>query len=131
MKFHYSQLNQIVDNIDRIVLNRSNSYVDDSCDIDLSQSYSSTNLKLQKEKIYKPSSKLNCCRYCKKIFRRRHQLDTHLNIHTGRKPHQCEACGRQFRAITTLQSHLSTHDCRQTFTCKFCDKEFTHRAALS
>ncbi|TMW53033.1 hypothetical protein DOY81_001896 [Sarcophaga bullata] len=118
------------ENIETTILNHSDLSEDNASDIDWSHSYSIDNLKPPEKRTYKPRSKLNCCNYCGKIFRRRYQLDTHINIHTGLKPHQCEICGRQFRAITTLQRHLNTHETRKVFTCQFCYKEFTHRAAL-
>ncbi|XP_065363183.1 gastrula zinc finger protein xFG20-1-like [Calliphora vicina] len=99
-------------------------------EVDWSHTFPPTHLKLNEKRSYKPRNQPNSCTYCGKTFRRRYQLDTHLNIHTGRKPHQCDVCGRQFRAITTLQRHLNTHEKRQTFTCQFCCKEFSHRAAL-
>ncbi|XP_037822027.1 zinc finger protein 724-like [Lucilia sericata] len=99
-------------------------------ELDWSQSFSPHHLKLNEKRPYKPRNQPNSCGYCGKTFRRRYQLDTHLNIHTGLKPHQCDVCGRQFRAITTLQRHLNTHNERETFTCQFCSKQFGHRAAL-
>ncbi|KNC26783.1 hypothetical protein FF38_06350 [Lucilia cuprina] len=99
-------------------------------ELDWSQSFSCNDLKLKEKRSYKPRNQPNSCGYCGKTFRRRYQLDTHINIHTGLKPHQCDICGRQFRAITTLQRHLNTHSERKTFTCQFCSKEFGHRAAL-
>ncbi|XP_067637017.1 zinc finger protein 675 isoform X2 [Eurosta solidaginis] len=84
-----------------------------------------------KKRLYRARHTPNMCTYCGKTFRRRLQLDTHLNIHTGSKPHQCEICGRQFRAITTLARHRNTHKHNlEEFICKFCDKCFTRRAAL-
>ncbi|KAH8275918.1 hypothetical protein KR044_006344 [Drosophila immigrans] len=72
----------------------------------------------------------NTCSYCGRSFRRRQLLDTHLNIHTGSKPHQCEMCGKQFRAVSTLMRHLRTHQERQQEQCQHCEKQFTHRSAL-
>ncbi|KAH8386800.1 hypothetical protein KR093_002630 [Drosophila rubida] len=81
-------------------------------------------------RVYKERNKPNKCNYCGRIFRRRHLLETHLNIHTGRKPHQCDMCGKQFRAVSTLMRHLRTHEERQEQQCKHCEKQFTHRSAL-
>ncbi|EDV92347.1 zinc finger protein 41 [Drosophila grimshawi] len=78
----------------------------------------------------RPRNKSNTCTYCGRTFRRRYLLDTHLNIHTGRKPHQCEMCGKQFRAVSTLRRHQRTHEQREALQCQHCDKHFTHRSAL-
>ena len=131
MPFYSSQSEPLAtDSIDSTILNHSDLNEGDASDIGWSHSYSIDDLKPPEKRNCKSRRKLNCCSYCGKIFRRRYQLDTHLNIHTGLKPHQCEICGRQFRAITTLQRHLNTHESRKVFTCQFCYKEFTHRAAL-
>lgn len=102
---------------------------DTQSEIDWSQSYAPKLLKSKQKRAYKPRNEPNRCNYCAKTFRRRYQLETHLNIHTGLKPHQCEVCGRQFRAINTLQRHLNTHGKQESFRCKYCAKEFAHRAA--
>ncbi|EDW65700.1 zinc finger protein 675 [Drosophila virilis] len=86
--------------------------------------------KQPEQRPYKPRNKSNICTYCGRTFRRRYLLDTHLNIHTGSKPHQCERCGKQFRAISTLTRHLRTHEQRQALQCQHCEKLFTHRSAL-
>uniref|UniRef100_A0A0A1X854 Zinc finger protein 90 n=2 Tax=Zeugodacus cucurbitae TaxID=28588 RepID=A0A0A1X854_ZEUCU len=98
--------------------------------IDWTKSYEPNLLKNGDKRPYKARNMPNMCTYCGKTFRRRLQLDTHLNIHTGSKPHQCEICGRQFRAVTTLARHRNTHQLRTTFSCKFCAKSFSRRAAM-
>uniref|UniRef100_A0A0K8U1G1 Zinc finger protein 90 n=1 Tax=Bactrocera latifrons TaxID=174628 RepID=A0A0K8U1G1_BACLA len=98
--------------------------------IDWTKSYEPNLLKNSDKRPYKARNTPNMCTYCGKTFRRRLQLDTHLNIHTGSKPHQCEICGRQFRAVTTLARHRNTHQNRSDFCCKFCSKSFSRRAAM-
>lgn len=98
--------------------------------IDWTKSYEPNLLKNIDKRPYKTRNIPNMCTYCGKTFRRRLQLDTHLNIHTGSKPHQCEICGRQFRAVTTLARHRNTHRNRTDFSCKFCAKSFSRRAAM-
>ncbi|XP_030564830.1 zinc finger protein 154-like [Drosophila novamexicana] len=103
----------------------------DNVDSNCSAAYDGPHLGKQPEqRPYKPRNKSNICTYCGRTFRRRYLLDTHLNIHTGSKPHQCERCGKQFRAISTLTRHLRTHEQRQALQCQHCEKLFTHRSAL-
>nr|XP_014091657.1 zinc finger protein 728 [Bactrocera oleae] len=98
--------------------------------IDWTKSYEPNLLRNSDKRPYKARNTPNMCTYCGKTFRRRLQLDTHLNIHTGSKPHQCEICGRQFRAVTTLARHRNTHQNRSDFNCKFCVMSFSRRAAM-
>ncbi|XP_037935727.1 zinc finger protein 1 homolog [Teleopsis dalmanni] len=117
------------DSLDNVASIDSSKLAECNEDIDWNKPYAPTLLKNHEKRPYKPRNKPNVCMYCGRTFRRRYQLDTHLNIHTGKKPHQCDICGRLFRAVTTLTRHLNTHEQRNKFSCQFCRKVFTHKAA--
>ncbi|KAI8593134.1 hypothetical protein BDZ88DRAFT_384616, partial [Geranomyces variabilis] len=44
------------------------------------------------------------CPRCAKRFTRPSSLRTHLNSHTGEKPHGCH-CGRRFSVLSNLRRH--------------------------
>ena len=45
------------------------------------------------------------CEFCGKGFIFKKQLQEHLNIHTGEKPHLCKFCGAAFNATGSRHNH--------------------------
>ena len=60
----------------------------------------------------------NRCPYCNKSFSNTGNLNKHLKLHTGERPHKCSFCGRGFTENYKLISpceyvwtlfHVNTH----------------------
>lgn len=50
------------------------------------------------------------CPYCKKIFGKKTDMNRHVLIHTGDKPHKCDICDKDFRLMHHLKQHkFSVH----------------------
>lgn len=57
------------------------------------------------------SFKKYACQICEKRFKRPSSLSTHMNIHTGQKPHLCplSSCGKPFNAKSNMLRHYKIH----------------------
>ena len=47
----------------------------------------------------------NRCPYCNKSFSNTGNLNKHLKLHTGERPHKCSFCGRGFTENYKLRIH--------------------------
>ena len=67
---------------------------------------------------------------CGRIYPRRSQLEGHMNIHEGLKPHVCTRCGRGFANMHSCRRHQS--DCRDTRSvpCEKCGELFKTKSTL-
>ncbi|GMM30459.1 hypothetical protein DAMA08_032040 [Martiniozyma asiatica (nom. inval.)] len=70
------------------------------------------------------------CEHCKQYFTRKHNLKSHLLIHTTEKPFRCTECGQTFRRGYDLKRHRKTHTKEKPYTCKHCGKGFARADAL-
>eukprot|EP00128_Syssomonas_multiformis_P011534 Colp12_sorted_trinity150504_noHs@1619 len=71
------------------------------------------------------------CRVCKKAFKRRDQLASHMRSHTGERPYRCETCRRSFRNNSDLVAHERIHTGERPYQCTTCDKRFMRRRNLA
>ncbi|XP_023399888.2 zinc finger and SCAN domain-containing protein 5B-like [Loxodonta africana] len=70
------------------------------------------------------------CRFCKKRFHYKSQLDIHQRTHTGERPFKCSSCGKGFLQPSDVRVHQRIHTGEKPFKCELCHKEFTHESSL-
>lgn len=75
-----------------------------------------------------------CCEECGKGFIHRGNLNTHLRIHSGKRPFRCDEpnCGRSFAQSSNLVTHKRIHFGERPFRCLHtgCEKSFTQLSSL-
>lgn len=81
-----------------------------------------------------PRANLNenlCCHVCKKTFKHKRSLSSHLLTHTNKKPeHTCERCGKTYVTKQGLNVHLMAHDDIRPFPCLICKLRFRTNGQL-
>lgn len=73
------------------------------------------------------------CQFCTAVFRYKDKRDSHLNKHTGQKPHQCSVCLKKFMSQAYLSKHEKLLHLSEAgkatavkYECSFCSKIY-HR----
>lgn len=73
------------------------------------------------------------CEFCTAVFRYKDKRDSHLNKHTGQKPHKCNLCSKTFMSEAYLSKHkklLHLSEAEKAtavkYECSFCSKIY-HR----
>ena len=64
------------------------------------------------------------CSICEKALPQRRNLQEHMRIHTGDKPHSCGNCGRLFRTERVLTVHIWLHIGLKPYSCKIVTNHF-------
>lgn len=64
------------------------------------------------------------CKFCRKEFGKKKDIEVHIQIHVGKKPFQCNICHRRFSRTMELSRHLKRHNAEKKFQCTSCGKSF-------
>lgn len=74
------------------------------------------------------------CAFCTAVYRHKEKRDSHLNKHTGQKPHQCMICSKKFMSEAYLSKHKKLIHLSETekatavkYECSFCSKIYHRR----
>ncbi|KAM7410592.1 hypothetical protein PAMA_001837 [Pampus argenteus] len=67
------------------------------------------------------------CSHCPWAFKKLCNLQSHLQTHTGLKPHVCDICGKAYSHQGTLQQHKRLHTGERPYHCPFCVKTYICR----
>lgn len=70
------------------------------------------------------------CPHCDHKFTRKHNLKSHLLIHTKEKPFSCSICSSKFRRLHDLKRHEKLHTGEKPYQCKNCGRKFARCDAL-
>lgn len=70
------------------------------------------------------------CPHCDHKFTRKHNLKSHLLIHTKEKPFSCSICSSKFRRLHDLKRHEKLHTGEKPYQCKSCGRKFARCDAL-
>ncbi|XP_051233276.1 zinc finger protein 648 [Dicentrarchus labrax] len=64
------------------------------------------------------------CTHCHWAFKKFCNLQSHLQTHSGLKPHVCDICGKAYSHQGTLQQHKRLHTGERPYHCPFCVKTY-------
>lgn len=64
------------------------------------------------------------CKFCRKEFSQKKEIELHIQVHVGKKPFQCNICHRRFSRTMELSRHLKRHNADKKYQCTSCGKAF-------
>ncbi|KAJ1949674.1 hypothetical protein IWQ62_006693, partial [Dispira parvispora] len=115
----YSQLSGRFDDPTHLAMTRTYSRTDGSpLSADPSVTMSNYFNRFPSAKRSRPTTTKNkryVCQICQSAFARPSTLNTHMNKHTGAKPHMCPhpGCGKRFSVLSNMRRHRKIHDRNQ------------------
>ncbi|KAH3671353.1 hypothetical protein WICMUC_004650 [Wickerhamomyces mucosus] len=74
--------------------------------------------------------KVFACPHCPNTFTRKHNLKSHLLIHSQSKPFHCSICSSKFRRLHDLKRHEKLHTGEKPYECEKCGRKFARCDAL-
>ncbi|XP_056227413.1 serine-rich adhesin for platelets-like isoform X2 [Seriola aureovittata] len=73
----------------------------------------------------------NQCGECGRVLSSSAALESHVSLHTGRRPFSCTLCGKSFPDSKGLKRHGRVHRNGRIHTCQQCGKGFVYRFGLT
>lgn len=70
------------------------------------------------------------CQECGEAFKRKKNLDTHIDNKHSTVIYSCTKCDKVFKSKLSLDYHLKTHDIENQFPCEVCGRRFITRTKL-
>ena len=71
------------------------------------------------------------CNVCRNSFTQKHDLQTHMLVHTNEMPHKCSYCEKLFRRKWSLKQHTMLHTGERPHVCKVCGEGFIWKIQLT
>ncbi|KAM3623528.1 uncharacterized protein V6R79_012225 [Siganus canaliculatus] len=73
----------------------------------------------------------NQCGECGRVLSSSAALESHVSLHTGRRPFSCTLCGKRFTDPKGLKRHGRVHRNGRIHVCQQCGKGFVYRFGLT
>ncbi|XP_023214494.1 zinc finger protein 12-like, partial [Centruroides sculpturatus] len=72
------------------------------------------------------------CSTCDQTFLSEHELERHVETHTGERPFQCNLCKKSFPFKSHLRQHKIVHSDERPFKCSYnnCEHSFKRKGDL-
>ncbi|KAI3335699.1 putative zinc finger protein [Ustulina deusta] len=80
------------------------------------------------------------CPYCPMVYKKRYNLQSHLQTHATERSHVCDSCGKEFTRLSDCTRHRKIHTGMKEFVCHGylengntwgCGKSFARKETLS
>lgn len=86
--------------------------------------------KSTQQKLENPKKRYRC-EECDSLFVTKHNLKTHMRVHTGEKPYPCKECNASYSTKFNLKVHNRMHTGEKPFKCPHCSAAFITKNHLS